>query len=186
MAAILYITDLFMVHMKSYGSDWVIIPVSSVIINILRKVSRSKQYSVLLGKRHNCLHKMQPTAVATWWRTFIAIPIKALRGAGFGCLICCGAVQAAGQISAVGAGLRAPAGWYPLGGPNDVVAGRERAQLFQRAQFHSTFAHCLCLLIGGLPGSSLCVWHCLRVCDEYMLCMRACVHTSVRATRCRA
>ena len=40
---------------------------------------------------------------------------------------------------------------------NDIVAGRVRAQLFQPAQFLSKCAHCLCLLVGGLPDSSLCV-----------------------------
>ena len=44
------------------------------------------------------------------------------------------------------------AGW---GGPNDIVAGRVRAQLFQPVQFLSKFAHCLFLLVGGLPDSSL-------------------------------
>ena len=40
---------------------------------------------------------------------------------------------------------------------NDIVAGRVRAQLFQPAQFLSKFAHCLCLLVGGLHDHSLCV-----------------------------
>ena len=56
-------------------------------------------------------------------------------------------MRAAGKIRAVRAGLREPAGWYPRGragcgpaygkifeagrgGPNDIVAGRVRAQLF--------------------------------------------------------
>ena len=53
-----------------------------------------------------------------------------------------------------------PAGPQPaglLGGANDIVAGRVRAQLFQPAQFLSKFAHWLCLLVGGLPDRSLCV-----------------------------
>ena len=51
-----------------------------------------------------------------------------------------GAWRAAGQDMAKYAGR---------GGPNDIVAGR--AQLFQPAQFLSKCAHCLCLLVGGLP-----------------------------------
>ena len=41
------------------------------------------------------------------------------------------------------------------GGANDIVAGRVRAQLFQPAEFLSKFAHCLCLLVGGLHDHSL-------------------------------
>ena len=42
----------------------------------------------------------------------------------------------------------------------------------------------------GFCPRTVCV-HCvllarLHVCDEYLLCMRGCVHTCVRATRCRA
>ena len=59
-----------------------------------------------------------------------------------------GAGRTAGQDMAKYAGR---------GGPNDIVAGRVRAQLFQPAQFLSHFAHCLCLFVGGLPDSSLCV-----------------------------
>ena len=51
-----------------------------------------------------------------------------------------GAGRAAGQDMAKYAGR---------GGPNDIVAGRVRAQLFQPAQFLPKFAHCLCLLVGG-------------------------------------
>ena len=90
-------------------------------------------------------------------------------------------------------------------GPNGTVAGRVRAQLFQPAQFLSKFVHCLCLSVGGLPDSSLCVRACVcecvacvcgcvdfvllarqHVCGDYLLCMRRCIHTCVRATRCRA
>ena len=59
------------------------------------------------------------------------------------------------------------------GEPNDTVAGRVRAQLFQPGQFLSKFAHCLCLLVGGLPDSSLCV--CVCVCARVRACVRACV-----------
>ena len=60
----------------------------------------------------------------------------------------CGARRAASQDMAKYA-------WR--GGPNDIVAGRVRAQLFQPTQFVSKCAHRLCLLVGGLPDSSLCV-----------------------------
>ena len=56
------------------------------------------------------------------------------------------------------------------GGPNDIVVGRVRAQLFQPAQFVSKFAHCLCLLVGGLPDSYVCV--CVTLC---VACTTACV-----------
>ena len=57
--------------------------------------------------------------------------------AGF--FICCGAVRAAGQTSAVLAGLRARIYQNMWGGagcdPNDTVARRVRALLFQPALF---------------------------------------------------
>ena len=59
-------------------------------------------------------------------------------------------------------------------GPNDIVVGRMRAQLFQPAQFLSKFAHCLCMLVGGLSDSPLCL--CMSCCA----CMRVCVHTFMR------
>ena len=127
----------------------------------------------------------------------LCVGIKALRGAGFGPRPAArGHLRAEFFLFVAGRyGLRAipvrcgpgcgpgygkicGAGW---GGPNDIVAGRVRAQLFQPAQFLSKFAHCLCLLVGGLPESSLCVRHCvllarLHVCDE--LCC-ACVHVFI-------
>ena len=79
-----------------------------------------------------------------------------------GCLICCEAVRAAGQTSAVRVGPGCGPGYVKIcgagrAGPIDIVAGRVRAQLFQPAQFLSKFAYCLCLLVVGLPDSSLCV-----------------------------
>ena len=66
-----------------------------------------------------------------------------------------------GLVSAGRGGLRAPgqdmSKYAGRGGPNDIVAGRVRVQLFQPAQFLSKCAHCLCLLVGGLPDSSVCV-----------------------------
>ena len=92
-------------------------------------------------------------------------------------------MRVAGQTSTLRAELRARCPRYPRGGPGyvkicgaDIVAGRVLAQLFQLAQFLSKCAHCLCLLVGGLPDSSLCV--CVCVC----LCVRACVRACVRLT----
>ena len=69
-----------------------------------------------------------------------------LRG-GAGCglragfFICCGAVRAAGQTSALRAGLRARICQNMRGGagcgPNDTVAGRVRVQLFQPRSLNS-------------------------------------------------
>ena len=72
---------------------------------------------------------------------------------------CC-AGWAAGPRGLVSAGRAAGqdmAKYAGRSGPNDIVAGRVWAQFFQPAQFLSKFAHCLCLLIGGLPDNSLCV-----------------------------
>ena len=104
----------------------------------------------------------------------------AARGSrGLDFFICCGAVQAAGQTSAVRAGLQAWICQNMRGGagcgPNDTVAGRVRAQPFQPAQFLSQFAHCLCLLFGVLPDSYLCVCVCVCVCACACACACVCV-----------
>ena len=54
-------------------------------------------------------------------------------------------------------GLRARIWQNMRGGLNDIVAGRVRAQLFQPAQFLAKCTACLCLFVGGLLDSSLCV-----------------------------
>ena len=98
-----------------------------------------------------------------------------MRAAGW-IFICYGVVRAAGQTSAVRAVLRARICQNMRGGvgcgPNGTVEGRVRAQLFQPAQFLSKFVHCLCLSVGGLPDSSLCVCVCVCVCVS---AWRACV-----------
>ena len=59
----------------------------------------------------------------------------------------CGAGQAAGQDMAK---MRGATGC----GPNYIVTGRVRAQLSSPRR--SKCSHCLYLLVGGLPDSSLC------------------------------
>ena len=80
----------------------------------------------------------------------------------------CGPGCGPGYVKICGAGC----------GPNDTVAGRVRAQPFQPAQFLSKFAHCLCLLVGGLPDSS---FVCVCVCECVRACVRVCGHACVCA-----
>ena len=94
----------------------------------------------------------------------LRMPGTALRGAGFGpqpagapgwvlYLLLCGAGCGPNQCRA---GRTAGRRWQNMrGGPNYIVAGRMRTQLFEPAQFLSKCAHCLCVLV--VPDSPLCL-----------------------------